>query len=121
MKKTSDLIWQDTQHQELFKLIDLLQSESLSSDIFRRLNNYAENHFLLEEEYMSLLNYPDMESHVQAHNLFRKELNELVRTQSDIEEATKSSISIFLTEWLTRHILRVDKKLEQFVLDSKYK
>jgi len=121
MKKTSDLIWQDTQHQELFKLIDLLKSESLSSDIFRRLDNYAENHFLLEEEYMSLLNYPDIENHIQAHNSFRKELSELVRTNSELDKETKKSISLFLSEWLTRHILRVDKKLEQFVLESEYK
>jgi len=121
MKKTSDIIWQDAQHQELFKLIDQLKSEALSSDIFRRLDNYAENHFLLEEEYMSQLNYPDMASHILAHNSFRKELKEMVRTQGEFNEETKNSISIFLTEWLTRHILRVDKKLEQFVLDSEYK
>lgn len=48
MQKTSDLIWQDTQHQVLFELIERLKAPDAGADVFARLTVYAENHFFLE-------------------------------------------------------------------------
>ncbi len=121
MKKTSEIIWQDTQHQLLFELIDQLKENQIDPGIFAKLNSYAENHFSLEEEYMRVLNYPDAEEHIEAHNKFRTELEIMVAEQHTYDENLRRSLSLFLTEWLTRHVLGIDKDFERFVMESEYK
>ena len=121
MEKTSELIWQDTQHQELFRLIDSLKDPHRSVDIFTRLSSYANNHFLLEEAYMRQLNYPHIEAHIRAHNQFREELDDMVNNMETFDDRVKESISIFLREWLTRHVFGIDKDFEDFVLKSDVK
>ncbi|MFT6031223.1 MAG: hemerythrin [Oleiphilaceae bacterium] len=80
MKKTSELIWQDTQHQTLFELIEELKSNTARPYIFTKLTNFAENHFTLEEQYMRQHNYPNIDEHIAAHDRFRIELE--VMTQN---------------------------------------
>ena len=58
MQKTSDIIWQDAQHQVLFKLLDEIAEENSAALILDRLKFYAESHFSIEEQYMELLAYP---------------------------------------------------------------
>ena len=53
--KTSDLIWQDTQHQTLLDLIERIDSPDVDVSIFHRLHEHAETHFSMEEEYMRQL------------------------------------------------------------------
>jgi hemerythrin len=118
MISSSELIWQDKQHQILFELIDEISSGSADQAIFARLTDYAENHFVIEEEYMARLNYPGTEDHVRAHDKFRQELRSMVEHGHEYDEAVRSSLTLFLSEWLKRHIFGIDKKLEQFVLES---
>ena len=75
MQKTSDVIWQDTQHQMLFRLLDEVAAENSAEEVLHQLNFYALSHFSLEETYMELLNYPGQQQHVQAHDKFRNELD----------------------------------------------
>ena len=58
MWKTSDILWQDTQHQVLFEILDLIREPEAEAGIIRRLRDYTENHFALEERYMEELDYP---------------------------------------------------------------
>jgi hemerythrin-like metal-binding protein len=71
MQKTSDLIWQDTQHQALFELIDKIKEVPFDPDILIQLKLYAEHHFVLEETYMLELGYPHKDEHIEAHDRFR--------------------------------------------------
>ena len=121
MQKTSDLIWQDAQHQMLFELIEQLASDEADYVIIDRLAEYAENHFLLEEVYMEKLNYPGRDAHIEAHNKFRTELTELALNQHEYNQELRKSLSIFLTEWLRLHVLGIDKELEAFILSSSSK
>ena len=121
MVKTSELIWQDQQHQVLFQLIDEIKAEHVDASTFQRLHEYAEQHFSLEEVYMSQLEYPDRESHVAAHNKFRTELSTMLDGHHDYEKHLRETLSAFLSEWLKRHIYGVDKKLEEFILLSERK
>jgi len=122
MIKTSELIWQDTQHQMLFELIDQIKEEPFKSNTLTKLQFYAESHFVLEEAYMTELNYPHAKAHIAAHNRFRTELDLMVETQSNVVDSEfRESLSIFLTEWLKLHVLGIDKKLEQFIMESKIK
>lgn len=121
MRKTSDLIWQDTQHQVLFELIEALKLPTANKDIFTRLTDFAENHFLLEEAYMSQLEYPKIDEHIAAHNRFRKELQSMIQSAGEFDAQMREALSIFLREWLTRHVFGIDKDLETYILNSTQK
>ena len=121
MQKTSDLIWQDTQHQVLFELIEQIKQVPFDPEILDRLRLYAEHHFVLEETYMRQLNYPQADAHIEAHNRFREELEAMMETDPTMHESLQISLSDFLYKWLTLHVLGIDKQLEEFVLKSQHK
>ncbi len=121
MQKTSDLIWQDTQHQALFGLIDRIKEQPFDPDILVRLKLYAEHHFVLEEAYMAALDYPHTNEHIEAHNRFREELDAMLDTDPTMHHALQVSLSDFLYKWLKLHVLGIDKQLEDFVLKSSAK
>jgi hemerythrin len=117
VQKTSDLIWQDAQHQVLFRLLDQVAEEDSAQTVVQELRFYAESHFALEELYMEQLAYPGRDEHVQAHNKFRQELEQMVVDDEESHDAvSRQLISTFLREWLKRHIFGIDKKLEAFIL-----
>lgn len=121
MKKTSDLIWQDTQHQVLFELIEQIKQVPFDPDILNRLKLYAEHHFILEEAYMRHLDYPHTDAHLEAHNRFREELEAMMETDPSLHESLQISLSDFLYKWLKLHVLGIDKQLEEFVMNSRHK
>ena len=116
MRKTSEIIWQDTQHQVLFEVLDLIKDPRSDVEVVYKLRDYTENHFALEERYMELLAYPGREEHVASHNRFRQEIEELVGQELDAE--FREIIAIFLTEWLTRHVFGIDKELEAYLMQA---
>ncbi|MCP4077790.1 MAG: hemerythrin family protein [Gammaproteobacteria bacterium] len=119
--KTSELIWQDKQHQVLLELIEQIISSNGDASIFRQLYEYAENHFSLEEEYMIKLNFPEAEEHIRAHDKFRSELESMMQEFTSYDELFRKALAEFLSEWLKGHIYGIDKKLEAFILKSPYK
>jgi len=121
MQKTSDIIWQDTQHQVLFELIDKIKEVPFDPEILVRLKLYAEHHFILEETYMVQLGYPLKEEHMEAHDRFREELVAMLDTDPTMHPALQVSLSDFLYKWLKLHVLGIDKKLEDFVMKSNAK
>jgi len=121
MRKTSDIIWQDAQHQVLFKILDLIKEPGANNQVLFRLRDYTENHFALEEQYMVELDFPDREAHIRAHDLFREEIEQLLVKGEDPDDIFRKIISTFLTEWLTRHVFGIDKELEAFILQSSRK
>jgi hemerythrin len=121
MQKTSDIIWQDAQHQVLFELIEQIKQVPFDPEILLRLKLYAEHHFTLEETYMEQLDYPHLEAHVVAHDRFREELAAMLETDPSMHLALQVSLSDFLYKWLKLHVLGIDKKLEDFVLKSSAK
>ena len=117
MQKTSDVIWQDTQHQVLFRLLDEVAEEDSAAEVLQQLHYYAECHFSLEETYMELLDFPGRDAHVQVHNKFRQELDSMRRDEATHDAISRQLISTFLREWLKRHIFGIDKELEAFLLE----
>lgn len=118
MIKTSELIWQDAQHQILFQLIDDIKAEPFDRSVIDRLYLYAEHHFALEEAYMAKLSYPNSEPHIKAHDKFRDELQQMRSTPLSMNTELRNSLSLFLTEWLKRHVMGIDKQFEAFVLEA---
>jgi hemerythrin len=122
VQKTSDVIWQDAQHQILFRLLDEVAGESPADDILDQLRYYVESHFSLEEHYMEVLGYPGRAEHVQAHDKFRHELEQMAIDNAEGHDSiSRQLISTFLREWLKRHVFGIDKPLEAFILAAKAK
>ena len=121
MQKTSDLIWQDTQHQVLFELIEKIKQVPFDPEILNQLKLYAEHHFVLEETYMQQLDYPHAHEHLKAHDRFREELEAMLQTDPSMHESLQVSLSDFLYKWLKLHVLGIDKRLEDFVMKSQHK
>lgn len=120
-KKTSDIIWQDAQHQELFDILELVKAPQSDPQVLTKLRDYTHSHFMLEERYMEILDYPDREEHVRAHTRFREEIDELLDNGHGDDPVFREIVATFLTEWLTRHVFGIDKKLEEFILASEVK
>ena len=124
MQKTSDLIWQDTQHQVLFELIEQIKVVPFDPEILQRLKLYAEHHFTLEEAYMRVLDYPETDAHVRAHDRFREELEALkekmnlqvIYVLSDPDEDWEGERGFITAEILKRHFPRqYQKQYQRFV------
>ena len=118
MRKTSEIIWQDAQHQVLFEILDLIKEPGTDSHVLFRLKDYTETHFALEEQYMAQLEFPGRDAHIRAHDLFRQEIDQLVAGEEEPDALFREIIATFLTEWLTRHVFGIDKELESFILQS---
>ena len=121
MRKTSDIIWQDKQHQVLFEILDLIAEPDSGSEVLQKLRFYTENHFSIEEEYMQLLDYPHRDAHIRAHNQFRHEMTQMMENHEAHDAVFMQIISKFLTEWLTRHVFGIDKQLEDFIMAAEVK
>ena len=121
MRKTSDIIWQDAQHQVLFDILDMISEPDSDVEVLRKLREYTEYHFSLEEVYMNNLKYPDMKEHIRAHDQFRAEINKLMQQSAAYDSAFKNIVHTFLTEWLTCHVFGIDKRLETFLQLSEVK
>jgi hemerythrin len=121
MRKTSEVIWQDAQHQVLFDILDRIKEPDADGEVLQLLKNYTETHFSLEEKYMVELEYPGLRAHQQAHKKFCSEIDKLLVNSADHDAQFKEIISTFLTEWLTRHVFGIDKELEAFILKSPIK
>ena len=118
MRKTSDILWQDVQHQVLFDILDLIDAPGVSPDIFIRLQQYTDNHFELEERYMQELDYPGFPEHKRAHDQFRNEIEGLLQPGVVLDEKLGNLVATFLRAWLKRHVFGTDKELEAFILAS---
>jgi hemerythrin len=118
MRKTSDIIWQDAQHQVLFDILDQIRQPEAVGHALARLKEYTENHFALEELYMAQLEYPGRDEHMSAHDRFRQEIFALLEAEDEPDAAYRELIVTFLTEWLRRHVFGTDKKLESYLLKN---
>ena len=117
---TSRLLWQETQHQRLFELLDDLAGKAELATVLADLHRYAEEHFAIEEAYMEAVDFPERVAHQRAHNKFRKQLVELSEAGAGAE-STRDMTAMFLREWLTRHIYGTDQALEAFIVASELK
>lgn len=111
----------DSEHQRLFDLInhgtDLLERSGMVDnydeikDFVVELEDYAELHFMHEEEYMQKIKDPELISQRVQHNAFRNRVNHWAF--SDIDDVRRQREVIldmisFMTKWLFHHIMCSD-------------
>ncbi|MFA7281682.1 MAG: bacteriohemerythrin [Sterolibacterium sp.] len=110
----------DRDHQRLVELINAL-SDAMSAgkgrdvcgDVLNDLINYTKTHFAMEEQLMSLSQYPAAGTHKAEHAKLVQEVVEFQAKFNAGKETLSVSLLHFLMEWLTHHILVSDKALAQ--------
>jgi hemerythrin len=107
----------DTQHQQLVKYMNGFheaQEKNQIPEAKRHLTDlltFTKKHFSEEEQMMERSGYPDLVNHKEAH---KNLLNLVVKLAQDFEtqpnKQTGEKLANFLKNWLSGHILGVDKK-----------
>lgn len=64
---------------------------------------------------MKTYTYPDLEIRKKAHEGFRARLGELQWAHKGSDGQVSREIHEFLKHWLTNHILKIDRKLSEFL------
>lgn len=117
----------DEQHKELFKKIkDLVEAikraecKYVIDGTIGFLEDYAASHFAVEEKYMEETKYEGFLQHRAQHAVFLNALSEL-KKQSAEPRVKGSSYDLSVTtnqvvvDWIISHIIRIDRKLGEFL------
>ena len=117
----------DNDHKDLFESINAFYeahqagkgAEQVAATI-DCLIRYVDEHFEREERFMEQAGYPDFESHRRAHADFA----DMIRILQQMYTADPMSIDVpkvlnFLSDWLTRHILKIDMQYVPYVSGKK--
>jgi hemerythrin len=112
----------DAQHKKLVDLLNKVFEASRSGrgkdivgTILDELVTYTKVHFTTEEGFLKKLEYPTFAQHKAEHDKLTKQI---ISFQEEFQ-AGRSTLSIelmqFLRDWLTNHILGVDKQYTPFL------
>lgn len=115
-----DLI--DSEHQKLFDIMARVDALIHNDELYDRfdqivglineLNDYTHFHFNDEEKLMEEYHYSGLEAQKKAHRIFYDELDKIDLDQvDDDQEAYLEDLLKYLMNWLSGHILGMDKKI----------
>lgn len=114
----------DTQHKELFEIINNFQEElskgtssHLSIEILNELIRFAEKHFSDEEEISREFGFPEeeLESHREIHEQLILDIFQLHQDISNGILNELDTISDFLANWIIVHVLIEDYKYKPYL------
>lgn len=77
--------------------------------IFNELVDYAGYHFSTEEGLMNMYGYSETQSHIAAHEAFKKKIVEMIKQQKADNMNSYLELTDFLLEWLINHIQNIDR------------
>jgi len=114
----------DTQHKQLVKIINKLndaleqgQANDVIGEVLADVAGYTEMHFGYEESLFKKYDYPETETHIQAHkDLIASVLELQEKLQQDDFMVGVETMS-FLKDWLTGHILKADKAFAPHMIE----
>lgn len=123
---STGILWQDTQHKELFRKINNLldaMSAGLGKEevkrLFKFLDDYFVGHFEAEEHAMNSASYPDMLSHLVEHTRFIEDVAALKKEcAGGVTGAFVMKVEARVVDWLINHIGSADKAMAGFILKA---
>ncbi|MGI6123574.1 MAG: bacteriohemerythrin [Acetivibrionales bacterium] len=116
-----DLI--DEQHKIWFEKADQLfeagkerRAKEYIIEMFDFLDEYTKQHFKDEEEYMTKIKYPEIDSQKKMHASF---IADLAKLKNDYNESGGNIMLIInankmILNWLTQHIKNMDRKIGEY-------
>jgi len=111
------LVEVDTQHMKIFEIIGFLFAalqESRGPEVVHKvlgdLNEYANIHFAMEENYFRQFNYAGMGVHIAEHNAYRARIAEFIRNTENANTLMSYEILDFLEDWWIDHVTGIDRE-----------
>jgi len=106
----------DADHKSLFDYINVLENavserrgREMSKGVLGALLDYAKYHFSREEAiFTKAPGYQNVADHLEQHRKFVAEMEKYSESLSS-EVDVSADMAVFLSEWLVRHIMTVDK------------
>lgn len=120
----------DQEHQRLFEIIadanKVIHAELLHDKydeimrILSELKDYTQEHFRDEEACMEEMGYPGLSEQKKAHEAFVEKLAEVnLDSMDDNQQEYLEELIDFLLNWLSVHILHMDKKIGEYANSQK--
>ena len=104
----------DKQHKRLFELVNSVSDMikmGMTPELDRvisELTSYTLEHFRFEEKVMRDHNFSDLSAHIKKHEDLVKEVAAFQLKLKAGERVSLMSITRFLADWLTNHIMKED-------------
>ncbi len=112
----------DREHRIWFATVDRLHQAMLAGkgkDLLKPLlgeaNQYTLVHFAREEKLMAAVRYPGLRDQVQEHHSLREKLGTFAERYERGEVTMTIELTLFLSEWLKRHVMTTDRRLGEFI------
>jgi hemerythrin len=111
----------DAEHRWLVNAINDFHSAYMSDDaeavdtLLIRINDYMNEHFHNEEDFLKRHNYPGLESHRNAHKAITEKVHEFELRIRESEDLPVSELTGFMLEWIYDHIMKTDKAFVEYI------
>lgn len=110
----------DDDHKKLLGLINNLQTavyyptgEAFERQALKELVDYTKYHFEREEKMMLDNDYPDYEPHKRQHDAMIAKVNGFLDAYDKDREGTVEELTVFLKDWLLKHIAGTDQQYSE--------
>ncbi|MBF0263630.1 MAG: hemerythrin family protein [Gammaproteobacteria bacterium] len=114
----------DEQHKRLVEIINKLndalvqgQANDVLGEVLSDVADYTVMHFAYEESLFEKYNYPDKDKHIQSHKDLIASVQNLQEKLQQDDFMVGVETMTFLKEWLTGHILKVDKAFSAHMIE----
>jgi hemerythrin len=112
----------DDQHKKIFALINQLHDAMSAGKgklavgpVLNEMLDYTRTHFTAEEKVLEKLAYPGLPEQKKEHAIYIAKIVEMQKKLDAGSLTVSIEASQFLRDWLTNHIMVVDKKYGSFV------
>ena len=111
----------DAEHKTFLQLINNIYKafndkgdKDFIKSLLKKFNEYAEFHFLNEENMMLEFKYPGYKEHKNQHKILLQDLSEIIQ-EYDKVSINEEKLIAFLILWFKYHSTGADKKLGKYL------
>jgi hemerythrin len=118
----------DKDHKKLLSLLnemnyiidaDVITNKGAIESVLSEIIDYTNYHFDREEMLMAACDYPELESHKQAHETLKGQGQRFMDNfNHDSTSFDPTVVRLFLRNWLVDHIMGMDKDYESWMQDK---
>jgi hemerythrin-like metal-binding protein len=115
----------DTQHKKLVDILNRLyaamekgQARDVLGKLLDELVQYTVVHFSTEEGFFARYGYLETISHKKEHENFKAKALALQKDFASGKTTISAQVGAFLKDWLSHHILQIDKKYAPFLVSK---
>ena len=115
----------DKEHKMVIDLLNYLfvcivegKEKSLLGPLIEELMRDTGEHFAHEEKLFKLYNYPKTIEHTVEHELFKKEMGELIKDLESGKREVTPQVMKYISDWVSNHIRKQDREYVKFLKEK---